>query len=71
MANYISGLDYSVSKGTSGILFITDEKTSEEQPCIKCGRCADACPMYLMPLKLAEFSKAKAWDEIKKWNLFD
>jgi len=29
---------------------ISDEK---ETPCIRCGRCVDACPMNLIPTRLA------------------
>ncbi|NMC68140.1 MAG: electron transport complex subunit RsxC [Spirochaetales bacterium] len=69
----VPSLDYSITKGTSGILFFSEKlaKTSEETPCIKCGNCMKACPMNLMPNRLAAFSKAKKWDVIKDNNLYD
>ncbi|MGQ9615486.1 MAG: electron transport complex subunit RsxC [Spirochaetota bacterium] len=42
-----------VIKGTSGILVLEDFD-EKERPCIKCGRCVDVCPMYLMPYRIAE-----------------
>lgn len=69
----VPSLDYSITKGTSGILFFSEKlaKVEEETPCIKCGSCMKACPMNLMPNKLAAFSKCKKWDEIKNSNLYD
>ncbi len=69
----IPSLDYSVTKGTSGILFLSKKLTQvdEESPCIKCGSCIKACPMNLMPNNLAAYSKAKKWDIVKQSNLYD
>lgn len=42
-------LDVPVIKGTSGILSLP-KSDEEEQPCIRCARCVQACPIGLMPL---------------------
>ncbi len=44
-------LDVTVTKNTSGILLMTWSETSGylSSPCIRCGRCVDACPMKLQP----------------------
>ena len=44
-----------VTKGTSGITVLTHDevKSDEETSCIRCGRCVDACPMNLVPTRLA------------------
>ncbi len=69
----VPSLDYSITKGTSGILFFSEKlsKIEEETPCIKCGSCMKVCPMNLMPNKLAAFSKGKKWDVVKDSNLYD
>jgi len=48
----VPSLQTPVAKGTSGILFFTaaESKQYEERLCIRCGRCADACPAQLMPM---------------------
>ncbi|MGB9666236.1 MAG: electron transport complex subunit RsxC [Candidatus Cryosericum sp.] len=41
-----------IAKGTSGVLFFNTAEAVqyEERQCIRCGRCAEACPMQLMPM---------------------
>ncbi|HKK89853.1 MAG TPA: SLBB domain-containing protein, partial [Desulfobacteraceae bacterium] len=50
-----SNLDTPVVKGSGGITVLThDEIASEnETACVRCGRCVDACPMNLVPTRLA------------------
>jgi electron transport complex protein RnfC len=66
-------LDVPVTKGTSGILVLPDEiaHIDEHKPCIRCGRCIDVCPMYLMPSMLSVLSEAGFYEEAKEYNLFD
>ncbi|MEZ5507051.1 MAG: electron transport complex subunit RsxC [Gammaproteobacteria bacterium] len=42
-----------------------------EQPCIRCGACAQACPVNLLPQQLYWFSKAKEFEKAAHFNLFD
>ena len=49
MGAYIDELNVPVIKTTGAVLAINKEK-SEPNPCIRCGRCADVCPMELLPL---------------------
>lgn len=67
----LPSLDYSVVKGLSGLLFLTEREYPDESPCIHCGTCVDACPMRLMPLKLAAYAKAGKFEEAKANNLAD
>ncbi|AHF03117.1 electron transporter RnfC [Marichromatium purpuratum 984] len=39
--------------------------------CIRCGRCADACPANLLPQQLYWFARAKDFDHAQDYNLFD
>lgn len=42
-----------------------------EQPCIRCGQCAEACPMDLLPQQLLWYSRSEEFDKAERLNLFD
>ena len=42
-----------------------------EQPCIRCGLCAEACPMELLPQQLFWHAKATEFEKAEHLNLFD
>lgn len=50
----VPSLQVPIAKGTSGVLFFTaaESRQYEERQCIRCGRCATACPARLMPMLL-------------------
>ena len=51
-----SSLDIPITKGTSGVTAFTDTEAERTHgqvfPCIRCGYCVDACPIFLNPSKL-------------------
>ncbi|MCQ2182926.1 MAG: electron transport complex subunit RsxC [Bacteroidales bacterium] len=54
MGKAISNIEAATVKGSSSILYLS-EKTTKRKPageCIRCGRCAEACPMGLEPFLL-------------------
>lgn len=60
MGRAIANLDAATLKGTSALLFLTKEQTArgKEGNCIRCGKCAEACPMGLEPFLLNRLSRA-------------
>jgi Na+-translocating ferredoxin:NAD+ oxidoreductase subunit C len=66
-------LDTPVTKGTTGVVVLTHEETAprEAYPCIKCGRCLDACPVFLVPQKLGALAQLGRYDEMQQHNLAD
>ena len=73
MGRPIASLDVPILKGCSGVLVFTEAETArrKEYPCISCGRCLEACPYFLNPSRLARLSKARMFDEMKAFNVFD
>jgi electron transport complex protein RnfC len=62
-----------VVKTTNCILAPTDNEIAgnNEQACIRCSACADACPASLLPQQLFWHTKAKELDKAQEYNLFD
>ncbi len=62
MGPAVPSLDIPVVKGTSGIVAFTSAQTgaqaaAPEQPCIRCGYCVDACPIFLNPSQLGVLAR--------------
>jgi electron transport complex protein RnfC len=66
-----SDLSTPVTKGTSGITVLTHQDLIREAEthCVRCGRCVDACPMNLVPTKLALASRYKDIELAKRYNI--
>lgn len=60
MGKAIKNIDATTVKGSSSILYLSEGMTrrKQESSCIRCGRCADACPMGLEPFLLNRLIKA-------------
>lgn len=65
--------DIPVTKGTSGVLLLSEKEVVVEDvlPCIRCGKCVDACPMNLMPLWLSGYQEAGRFDDCEKLGALD
>jgi len=63
--------DVPVIKTTNCILALPEKKTSPAMPCIRCGQCATVCPAQLLPQQLYWQARAKDFDRVQDYNLFD
>ena len=59
-----------IIKGSNGVIAIAADHT-EEQECIKCGRCVDVCPMELEPLNIAKFAQLGDAEKLLQLNVMD
>ena len=64
----LASYDMYTHKATSGILLLTTEEAAAEEPtpCLNCGKCADVCPMHLMPMNTAFYSAAGDFETAAK-----
>ena len=55
---------------TSGVLLLTaaEAETKAPTPCLNCGKCADVCPMHLMPMNTAFYSAAGDFEAAAKYG---
>jgi electron transport complex protein RnfC len=66
--------DVPITKAANCLLALTEMEFPDPGPalaCIRCGRCADACPANLLPQQLYWHARAKDLDRVQDYNLFD
>ena len=66
----LKDLNVPVIKGTNGIIAV-ETIVTEPANCIKCGRCADVCPMELKPLYYTKYAGTQNWQGFKEQNVMD
>jgi electron transport complex protein RnfC len=66
-------LDAPVIKGTTGIVVLTESDIARRRtlPCIQCGYCLDACPVFLNPSLLGQLAQAGRLEELEAAHLND
>jgi electron transport complex protein RnfC len=65
--------DIPIIKTTNCIIASEENEitTTATMPCIRCGACADICPVKLIPQQLYWFTKAKDFEKVEKYQIFD
>ena len=73
MGQAISDLDAPVIKGTTGIVVLekAETRTTAVFPCIHCGRCLDACPVFLNPSLLGDFARKQQYEAMVDLHIAD
>ncbi|HET9636980.1 MAG TPA: electron transport complex subunit RsxC [Gemmatimonadaceae bacterium] len=73
MGQAIGDLDAPVVKGTTGIVVLqrNETRSGTVYPCIHCGRCLDACPVFLNPSLLGDYARAEQYDAMADLHLAD
>jgi electron transport complex protein RnfC len=66
-----NSLDVTVMKNTSGILLIPVETASQytSEPCIRCGRCVEVCPMDILPATISQAVENERFDWSAQLNV--
>ena len=76
MGQAASSLDISITKGTSGVVAFTDTEAERTHrtvyPCIRCGYCVDACPIFLNPSQLGMLAQSEEYQRMQEeFHLLD
>ena len=71
MGYEIASLDTPLQKTGNSLLILPAAPAPEETACIRCWRCADACPMELLPQQLLWYSQSNQHNRLKQYRLFD
>jgi len=76
MGAAVPSLEISITKGTSGVTAFTDSEAERTHrpvyPCIRCGYCVDACPIFLDPSLLGRLAANEEFSVMaERHNLMD
>lgn len=68
-----ANLDAPVIKGTTGVVVLarSEVRLEASYPCIHCGRCLDACPIFLNPSLLGDLARVERYQEMTDHHLAD
>jgi len=68
-----ASLDVPILKGTTGVIVLSraETKPRETYPCIRCGHCLDACPVFLNPQLLGQLALAGRYEETEVHHIWD
>lgn len=66
----LHSLDTPIVKTTGNLLVLTEEETKVDkvEPCIKCGKCAEVCPVYLLPLYASAYALKGNFEKAEEYG---
>ncbi|MBR1375212.1 MAG: electron transport complex subunit RsxC [Cardiobacteriaceae bacterium] len=67
VADWLAATD----KTANCLLFLPRKNPENSTPCIRCSRCADACPMKILPQQLYFYSKTDDFDRLIRERIFE
>lgn len=67
IADWLAATD----KTANCLLFLPRKNPEKSNPCIRCSRCADACPMKILPQQLYFYSKTDDFSRLIRERLFE
>jgi len=64
-------LDAPIMKNGSGLLLLSQDEVSQygSDPCIRCGRCVEACPMNLLPSTISYAAENEAFEIAEDYDV--
>jgi electron transport complex protein RnfC len=76
MGQAASSLEIPITKGTSGVTAFTETEVERTYrhvyPCIRCGYCVDACPIFLNPSELGLLAQSRQYERMaSEFHLMD
>lgn len=71
MGRLLQDIDSPVTKTSNCVLVQKPVQRSPAMPCIRCGDCADVCPVRLMPQELYRFARNNDQEASLEYRLFD
>lgn len=76
MGDTVSSMDVPITKGCGGFLLMQPEEIKAGSiprsfPCISCGKCVEACPLFLNPCQLGKLAVKRRYLDMDDYHLFD
>lgn len=73
MGQPLPQINVPIVKGSGGILALTETEVARKKtmPCIRCGRCVNACPCGLLPLEMSSRARIGDFDGAVDFGLMD
>jgi len=73
MGKAVSNTDVPVVKGMSGVILVPfgESVRKETEPCIRCAKCVEACPLNLEPYLLMTLSERSLFERAENERITD